>query len=79
MNKISCSGGEGNEAIEVGLQHAVYEAINCGDVPLHQVFLIGDMPPNTMNEVKSKRVSEKKWKGTNFENLVYWETELQKL
>ena len=35
LDKINVSGGMGNEAVEIGLQHAVSEATNCGEVPLH--------------------------------------------
>jgi len=51
MDKVSVSGGISEEAVEVGLQHALYEADNFGEVPLHQVFLIGDAPPNPRNTV----------------------------
>ena len=47
MDSITASGGMGNEAVEIGLQHAVREAEYCGSIPLRQVYLIGDMPPNT--------------------------------
>ena len=57
MDSISVSGGMGNEAVEIGFQHAVREAQNCGSIPLRQVFLIGDMPPNTKQEVDSRRNS----------------------
>ena len=69
----------GNEAVEIGLQHTVSEATNCGEVPLHQVFLIGDMPPNTRQEVDSRRASYNSWAGTKFATPAYWDVELQKL
>jgi hypothetical protein len=34
MDSISVSGGIDNEAIEIGFQHAVSEALNCGGIPL---------------------------------------------
>ena len=55
MDSISVSGGMGNEAVEIGFQHAVCEAKDCGNIPLRQVYLIGDMPPNTKQEVDSRR------------------------
>jgi hypothetical protein len=51
MDGISVSGGMGEEAVEIGLQHAVNEANNAGSVPLSQVFLIGDAPPNPPSEI----------------------------
>lgn len=48
MDNIKSSGGSGNEAIEIGLWHANQEAKNAvNGYPLVQIFLIGDMPPNT--------------------------------
>ena len=36
MEKITAHGGYGNnEAVEIGFEHAVNEADNCGEVPLH--------------------------------------------
>ncbi len=55
MDGISASGGQGREAVEIGLQHSVYEANNPGSVPLSQIFIIGDAPPNTPSEVEEKR------------------------
>jgi hypothetical protein len=46
---------------------------------LRQVYLIGDMPPNTKEEVDSRRSSYQFWRGTKFEQTAYWDTELAKL
>lgn len=54
------AGGQGNEAIEVALDH-----INRQDVAVTQAILIGDAPPNTDSEVISKRGSHP---------ISYWET-----
>ena len=79
MDSKGVEGGWGNEAIEIGLQHAVEEAKKC--IPkdgklLFQVYLIGDAAPNTQTEVKLKRERFPYWKKTQ---SVYWETELKKL
>ena len=79
MNSIDVEGGMGNEAVEIGFQHAVNEAKNCGNIPLRQVYLIGDMPPNTKEEVDSRRNSYQFWRGTKFEAPAYWDSELAKL
>jgi hypothetical protein len=46
MEGIEADCGIHEEAVEVALQHSVNEAINCGSIPLSQVFLIGDAPSN---------------------------------
>ncbi len=51
MESITVSGGISEEAVEIGLQHAVYEANNAGSVPLSQVFLIGDAPANPPSDI----------------------------
>ena len=43
------------------------------------MYLIGDMPPNTKEEVDSRRSSYQFWRGTKFETPAYWDTELAKL
>jgi hypothetical protein len=37
------------------------------------------MPPNTKEEVKERRKDNEFWKGSKFEQPVYWETEIVKL
>jgi hypothetical protein len=79
MNTIGPEGGAGNEAIEIGLWHAVTET----EMPdsISQVILIGDAPANSQNEVTQKRASfgENYWKGTRFAQPTYYATELKKL
>jgi hypothetical protein len=52
MNSIDNDGGQGNEAIEIGLWHVNQQAAK-GKVT--QVLLIGDAAPNTPEEVKHRR------------------------
>jgi hypothetical protein len=61
MNGIEVSGGIYEEAVEIGLQHAVFEAKNSGSVPVSQVFLIGDAPSNPPDEITERREDERKW------------------
>ncbi|CAF2001897.1 unnamed protein product [Rotaria magnacalcarata] len=79
MNTIGPEGGLGNEAIEIGLWHAVKES----ETPesISQVILIGDAPANSQAEVMQKRESlgEAYWKTTKFDKPTYYATELQKL
>ena len=78
MNKIEVDGGWGNEAIEIGLWYAnkEHEREN-----INQVILIGDAPPNTQEEVKTKRnrFGEKYWRTTKFAQETYYINELKKL
>ena len=79
MNTIGPDGGWGNEAIEIGLWHAVNES----EMPdsISQVILIGDAPANSQNEVAQKRASsgENYWKTTKFAKPTYYASELKKL
>jgi len=78
MRSIGPEGGWGNEAIEIGLAHVNgEEAVEHVD----QVLLIGDMPPNTQNEIPEKRgcYGENYWSGTKYRVPTYYETELEKL
>uniref|UniRef100_A0A6B2KWF2 Uncharacterized protein n=1 Tax=Arcella intermedia TaxID=1963864 RepID=A0A6B2KWF2_9EUKA len=61
MDSVGPSGGMGNEAIEAGFWHVNKEINNGGKVT--QVILIGDMPPNTEEEViyRRARFSEQFW------------------
>jgi hypothetical protein len=86
MDKTHVSGGQGNEAIEVG-----FEFINksLAEKPgvVTQVILIGDYPPNSLSEVKSRRqgtqagglAGEEYWKTTDYKTAVYYEDELAKI
>ena len=49
MEGIKAGGGISEEAAEVGLQHAYYEATKDPAEPLSQVFLIADAPPNPVD------------------------------
>ena len=55
----------GNEAIEIGLWHANQEK------DLSQVVLVGDAPPNTREEVLSKRSNYHFWKNSRFPETYY--------
>jgi hypothetical protein len=78
MNNINVNGGQGNEAIEIGLWHANKE--NEKD-SISQIILIGDMPANTQNDVKNNRQihGETYWSKTKFKNPTYYKTELANL
>lgn len=78
MGKIKPSGGQGNEAVEIGLWFANQEAQKN---QVSQVILIGDMPPNTPTEVKQRRaaVGESYWEGTKYAKMTTWEEEVKLL
>lgn len=87
MNKNDTSGGQGNEAIEIGLFHANREYNN---IPFTQIMIIGDASPNTEAEVIKKReeyrdgfISGKKgedyWKTTEYHVPTFYKHELKKL
>lgn len=77
IDSISVSGGEGNEAVEVGLWHVNNE----NEIEeVDQVILIGDMPPNTLEEISSKRsASGHFYSNTQFGLVQHFEQELQQL
>ena len=79
MKTIGPEGGMGNEAIEIGLWHAVNESET--EEAISQVILIGDAPANSQNEVTQKRthLGENYWKTTKFEKPTFYATELKKL
>jgi uncharacterized membrane protein YgcG len=79
-------GGWGNEAIEMGLWHVNQEIAKKSAVS--QVILIGDMPPNSKQEVQHKResVESEGMKGgsyweqkTPFVDETFYKTELEKI
>jgi hypothetical protein len=72
MNTIHPDGGQGNEAVEIGLNYAVKSH---NEKPLTQVLLIGDMPPNTSFEVSLKR-ADINWRGTPYETPTYYRDEV---
>lgn len=70
-------GGQGNEAIEIGLWHANREYDKMPDIPL-QILIIGDAPANSLEEVKVKREKAGvKWEDTLYKTPTYYEQELQ--
>ena len=73
LKSIYCSGGYGNEAIEIGLWYANQEE------ELNQIILIGDAGCNSEKEVQTKRAikTEPYWTHTKFANKTYYETELK--
>ena len=80
MKNIEANYGIYDEAVEVGLQHANVEAYTPSNgVPLGQVFLIGDMPPNDPNKVEGYRNKYPKWAGTRFAVKTDYKTEMAKL
>ena len=80
IDKVGPRCGLGNEAIEIGLQHANRET---DLLPVSQILLIGDMPPNTRNEVAQNRAGyfggESYWLNSEFGPPTYYETELEAL
>ena len=72
LESIKCSGGWGNEAIEIALWYANQED------DLNQIILIGDAACNTKDEIKMKRdkEGEQYWSKTKFAKQTFWETEL---
>jgi hypothetical protein len=83
MSNIGPEGGWSNEAVEVGLWH-VNRMLEEG-TEIAQIILIGDMPPNTREEVASKRSDqtygkgESYWRSTPLSRPTYYEDELQSI
>ncbi|CAF3546493.1 unnamed protein product [Rotaria socialis] len=79
MSTIGPEGGMGNEAIEIGLWHAVQQSET--EQSIAQVILIGDAPANSKVDVANKRghFSESYWKTTEFHTPTYYEDELKRL
>ncbi len=79
MDKMSPSGGQGNEAIEIGLAHAYAEVVSS---KANQIILIGDMPPNTQSNVTSNREGhgEAYWRQhQKFATPTFYRTEVAKI
>lgn len=84
QSTLQIDGGEGNEAIEIGLWHANQEILDNKGIPLSMVIIIGDAPPNTLEEVKEKRKRAAKstwnsnyWERTkNYKEETHWEKEI---
>ncbi|CAL6013590.1 Helicase-related_protein [Hexamita inflata] len=70
LDTIYSRDGQDNEAIEIGLEHAVNELQN----GLTQVILIGDWPPNGPQEVIAKRSyrGEDYWSKTKFSRPIHY-------
>ena len=74
LGTVGPEGGWGNEAIEIALMHAVKEAKNR---TVTQIILIGDAPPNTKEEVRTKRqdtsmgFGEAYWRTTQYPEIFY--------
>jgi hypothetical protein len=79
MDGIEVSGGICEEAVEIGLQHAIFEANNSGSINLSQVFIIGDAPANPSDSIMRRRSNEKKWQGSKYATPVFWDQECKKL
>ncbi|CAL6013736.1 Helicase-related_protein [Hexamita inflata] len=75
--KTGASSAHGEEAVEVGLQHANSEYQN----GLTQVILIGDAAPSTRQQIQQDRniQGENYWKTTQFKTATYYEDEIQRL
>ena len=75
MSAVNANYGQGaREAVEIGLWHVNQER-EAGEVS--QVILIGDAPPNTRQEVTSKRAEARFNGGTKWAQETYYEDELQ--
>jgi hypothetical protein len=92
MNQNETSGGQGNEAIEIGLWHANREFTK---KPITQIMIIGDAAANTQQDVQSKRkglkedglffgwnistYGESYWETTEYQTPTFYLEELDKL
>lgn len=78
MDAIVDEGGQGNEAVEVGLAHVNQEVEKNG---VSQAIVIGDAPPNTQGEVATKRAGrgETYWGNTAFKTPTFYQSEVNKL
>ncbi len=78
MNATRVASGMGNEAIKVGFWHAVEEN---NTNPNSHVLLIGNMPPNTLEEVGGNRseIGEAYWQTTKFKQVTDYNTPLDPL
>lgn len=56
LNRVEPEGGMGNEAIEIALFQVVQD-IQHSEKPITQVILIGDAPPNTLEEAQNRQRS----------------------
>ncbi|KAL4445288.1 hypothetical protein ABPG74_022101 [Tetrahymena malaccensis] len=72
-------GGDFEEAIEIGLQHANYENTQKN---ISQVILIGDAPSKNQYAIQRDRIiygGEKYWQKTKFSQMTHYQAEALKL
>ena len=93
MDSVGATGGsyiDGYEAVEIGLWHANEEADRLrasddgeGDDGLTQVILIGDMPPNTVEDVERLRESHRRkghsWATTKYKHPTHEAEQIERL
>lgn len=78
LSRIAVDGGQGNEAIEIGLAHANTEQSN--GAKISQVLVLGDAIPNTIKEVEMKRrIAGVDWTKTPYKTPTNSKSELQLL
>ena len=75
LKKTQASGGQGNEALEIGFWHANQQA------HLRRVIVIGDADYNTQDDVinKRKKYGEGRYRGTKYEKPTFAEVEMKQL
>jgi hypothetical protein len=67
LNSLHVRGGWGEEAIEVGLMHALSEHLKR---PIDQIIIIGDAPANSLSDIDLKRGGDGKSYGRD-----YWDAQ----
>ena len=69
LKDIKAEGGQGDEAVEIGLLHAnreIYELKGEDKVPVSLIYVIGDAPGNaTLADINKKKVYNNKGKEHN--------------
>jgi hypothetical protein len=76
LDPITISGGQGNEAMEIGFWHANQQVAQPSG--LSQVIVLGDAMPNTEADVKSKR-SGTDWSATPYALPTHYRREIDHL
>eukprot|EP00048_Salpingoeca_helianthica_P005522 m.88664 g.88664 ORF g.88664 m.88664 type:complete len:671 (+) comp13632_c0_seq2:4786-6798(+) len=78
LTPITVSGGQGNEAMEIGFWYANQQASGPGG--LAQVIVLGDAKPNTEGEVRGNRSGARiDWSTTPYALPTHYRAELEKL
>ncbi|CAF0846527.1 unnamed protein product [Adineta steineri] len=79
LDTIDSTGGGSENAIEIGLQHAVKESKTRQSIS--QIILIGDTPANNKQEIEEKRdyLGEAYWKKTPFDRSTDYIQEIESL